>query len=99
MTSCSQNRHTTKLCYTSKVYQITYYLKEVGFEPTIENSNRFTICHYKPLSHSFQLSKKIRFTFFRFNFLGRHPLCGLLLNIRKDFILMWSFNNDKTNEA
>jgi hypothetical protein len=28
-------------------------LKEVGFEPTMGKPNRFTICHFKPLSHSF----------------------------------------------
>lgn len=77
MTSCSQNRHATRLRYISKDS-----LKEVGFEPTMGVPNRFTICHFKPLSHSFLYVYNYRSTIrlvlrlIRFNFFGRHPLCG-----------------------
>ena len=75
MTSCTQNRRATKLRYISTLK------KEVGFEPTIGKPNRFTICHFKPLSHSFKNSKN---TYFKTNllvrrlilliFFGRQPL-------------------------
>jgi hypothetical protein len=34
-------------------------MKEVGFEPTIELTNRFTVYHLKPLGHSFVYIKKL----------------------------------------
>ena len=34
-------------------------VKEVGFEPTIELTNRFTIYRLKPLGHSFMYIKII----------------------------------------
>jgi hypothetical protein len=36
-------------------------MKEVGFEPTIELTNRFTIYHLKPLGHSFVFVKSIKY--------------------------------------
>ena len=85
MTSCSQNRHATKLRYIS-LKKLTI-LKEVGFEPTIgKKPNRFTICHHKPLGHSF-IHFCVKLTVYlktfrlvlilaRFNFFGLHPLWG-----------------------
>lgn len=89
MTSCSQNRHATKLRYISN-------LKEVGFEPT--KGKNPTDLQSATLNHSvippFLVKKIYFFDFFlrffpRFNFLGRQPLWGFksstLINVIKNF--------------
>lgn len=42
----------------TKLTNVKTYLKKVGFEPTTENSNRFTIYRY---NHSATFSKSIKF--------------------------------------
>jgi hypothetical protein len=43
-------------------------MKEVGFEPTIESTSRFTIYHLKPLGHSFIGIKRLLNVFHGFLF-------------------------------
>ena len=76
MTSCSQNRHATRLRHISKL------LKEVGFEPTLVNPTDLqsaTLNRSVILSHIFNNYRstiRLVLRLIRFNFFGRHPLCG-----------------------